>query len=137
VSAAAEAVDDGTVTGINVTPLVDIMLVLLIIFMVTAKLTQESELKLQLPKTAAAAAAATASLTVTLDEQGQLRLMNLPVDLNGLADTMRREAKANPGVRVTVAADGRMPYERVVEVLGAIRGAGVTRVALAAEKTGA
>jgi biopolymer transport protein ExbD len=136
VSAAAEAVDDGTVTGINVTPLVDIMLVLLIIFMVTARLTSESELKIQLPKAAAAGASATASLTVALDAKGELRLMDAPVDKAGLLASLSREAKGNPGVRVTVAADGRVPYQSVVEILGAIKKAGVTRVALAADKAG-
>ena len=136
-SAATEAVEDGTVTGINVTPLVDIMLVLLIIFMVTARLTAESELKIQLPKTATAASAATPSLTVNMDAAGALRLMQSPVDLNGLAASLQREAKANPGVRVTVAADGRLPYQRVVDILDSIRKAGVTRVALAGEHSGA
>ena len=135
-SAAAEAADDGMVSGINVTPLVDIMLVLLIIFMVTARLTQDAEVKIQLPKTAAASAAATASLAVSLDAAGGLRLMDAAVDLRGLSAALEREARANPGVRVSVAADGRVPYQRVVEALGVIRKAGVTRVALAAEKTG-
>ncbi|MDP3542574.1 MAG: biopolymer transporter ExbD [Elusimicrobiota bacterium] len=136
-SASLDAADDGTVTGINVTPLVDIMLVLLVVFMVTAHLTSGSELKIQLPKTAAAAATATPGLTVTVDEEGALRLMRSPVDLDGLISALRSEAAANPGVRVTVAADGRLPYQRVVDILDSIRKAGVTRVALAGEHSGA
>lgn len=136
-SAAIDATEDGTVTGINVTPLVDIMLVLLIVFMVTARLTAESELKIQLPKTATAASAATPALTVTMDAAGTLRLMRSPVDLNGLVAGLQREAKANPSVRVTVAADGRLPYQNVVDILDSIRKAGVTRVALAGENSGA
>lgn len=136
-SAPLDAADDGTVTGINVTPLVDIMLVLLVVFMVTAHLTAGSELKIQLPKTAVAAAAATPGLTVTVDAAGALRLMQSPVDLDALVFALRDEAKANPGVRVTVAADGRLPYQRVVDILDSIRRSGVTRVALAGEHSGA
>jgi biopolymer transport protein ExbD len=137
VSASAAEFDDGTVTGINVTPLVDIMMVLLIIFMVAAKITSESELKVQLPKTAAASPASARSLTVTLASDGSMKLMSADVDMNGLLATLEREAKANPGVRVSVAADEALPYKRVVEVLGAIQKAGVVRVGLAAERTGA
>jgi biopolymer transport protein ExbD len=125
---------DGTVTGINVTPLVDIMLVLLIIFMVTAHLTSEASVKINLPKAAVADASATASYTVTVDRKGDLRLMDDAVDLNGLKSSLAREAGRNPSVRVTLAADGSLPYRQVVSILDAIKSAGVTRVALAAEK---
>jgi biopolymer transport protein ExbD len=125
---------DGTVTGINVTPLVDIMLVLLIIFMVTAHLTSDAALRINLPKAAAADAAATAAFTVTADSKGALRLMGEVVDLNGLKSSLAREAARNPSVRVTLAADGSLPYRQVVSILDAIKSSGVTRVALAAEK---
>ncbi|HEX4048024.1 MAG TPA: biopolymer transporter ExbD [Elusimicrobiota bacterium] len=125
---------DGTVTGINVTPLVDIMLVLLIIFMVTARLTSDAALKINLPKSAAANAAPTAAFTVTADSKGVLRLMDDTVDLNGLKSTLAREAGRDPSVRVTLAADGGLPYRQIVAILDAIKAAGVTRVALAAEK---
>ncbi len=126
--------NDGVVTGINVTPLVDIMLVLLIVFMVTAHFVQDSGLKINLPKAAAGETAATAALTVTMDEKGTLRLMGTEVDLNGLKANLERESQMNPGVRVTVAADQDLPYRTIVGLLDTIKQAGVTRVALAAEK---
>jgi len=125
---------DGTVTGINVTPLVDIMLVLLIVFMVTAHFVSDSGIKVHLPRAAATEIEATRALTVTLDTGGGLLLMDNPVDLNGLKAALSRESKINPNVRVTLAADQDLPYKRVVEVLDAVKGAGVKRVALAAEK---
>ena len=129
--------DDGVVTGINVTPLVDVVLVLLIILMVTAQFTSNPELKINLPTAAAAeAASASAGLTVSLDRQSRIFLMKEEVDLNGLKDNLSREAKFNPGVRVTVAADGRISYEQVVRLLDAIKQSGVTRVALASEQRG-
>ncbi len=107
---------DGVVTGINVTPLVDIMLVLLIIFMVTAHLVSDSGIKINLPKAATTENSATAALTVSVDSSGQLHLMDNGVDLNGLKSNLAREAKINPGVRVTLAADGRLPYEQVIAI---------------------
>lgn len=127
--------DDGVVTGINVTPLVDVVLVLLIIFMVTAHFTSNGELKINLPKTAAAEAPPTAAgLIVSLDGEGRLFLMEEAVDLNGLKANLAREAELNPGVRVTLAADGGIHYQQVVGVLDAIKQSGVTRVSLASEQ---
>lgn len=127
--------DDGVVTGINVTPLVDVVLVLLIIFMVTAHFTSNGELKINLPKTAAAEASPTAAgLIVSLDGEGRLFLMEEAVDLNGLKANLAREAELNPGVRVTLAADGQIHYQQVVGVLDAIKQSGVTRVSLASER---
>ncbi|TAK07960.1 MAG: biopolymer transporter ExbD [Candidatus Manganitrophaceae bacterium] len=129
--------DDGVVTGINVTPLVDVVLVLLIIFMITAHLTSHGELKINLPRTAGAELSPTSTgLTVSLDGEGRLFLMEEAVDLNGLKANLAREAELNPGVRVTLAAEGRIPYQQVVKVLDTIKQSGVTRVALASEQSG-
>jgi biopolymer transport protein ExbD len=126
--------DQDVVTGINVTPLVDIMLVLLIVFMVTAHFVSDSGLKVNLPKAATSEVASTSSLTVTINDQGALHLMDESVDLNGLKANLEREARINPGVRVTLAADESLPYRRIVETLDLIKQAGVTRVALASQK---
>ncbi|HTA17528.1 MAG TPA: biopolymer transporter ExbD, partial [bacterium] len=76
--------DDELVQGINVTPLVDITLVLLIIFMVTATFVTEQGLKVTLPKAATAEMPPTPALTVTVGKGGQMRLMKLTVDMAGL-----------------------------------------------------
>ncbi len=133
-AAAQESELDGVVTGINVTPLVDIMLVLLIIFMVTAHFVSDSGVKINLPKAATSEVNATAALTVTLDKEGHIRLLDNEVDLNGLKANLARESSLNPGVRVNLAADGAIAYDQVVSVLDAIKQAGVTRVALQAER---
>lgn len=125
---------EGVVEGINVTPLVDIMLVLLVIFMATAHFVQESGLKVNLPKAAQTESSATPALTVQMDAAGALRLMDIDVDDNGLRANLEREAKINPGVRVTLAADEALAYRDVVRILDVIKSAGVTRVALASEK---
>lgn len=130
---AAQESDQDVVTGINVTPLVDIMLVLLIVFMVTAHFVQDSGVKVNLPK-AVTTEVATPSLMVTADENGSLHIMGNAVDLNGLKANLAREASINPGVRVTLAADQDLPYREIVKILDLIKQAGVTRVALAGEK---
>lgn len=132
--ASSQDYEQDVVTGINVTPLVDIMLVLLIIFMVTSHFIQDSGLKVNLPKAATTEAVVTPALTVTLDSKGSLRLMDSEVDLNGLKTNLQREAGMNPGVRVTLAADDRLPYRDIVAVLDLIKQAGVTRVALSTQK---
>lgn len=126
--------DDGVVTGINVTPLVDVVLVLLIVFMVTAHFSSNGELKVNLPKSPTAEASPAAGLIVSLDGDGRLFLMEETVDLNGLKANLAREVEMNPAVRVTLAADGRIHYQQVVGVLDAIKQSGVTRVALASEQ---
>lgn len=124
----------GLVTGINVTPLVDIMLVLLIVFMVTARFAGDAAIQVRLPTASSAEAAPTPSLTVTLDAKGGLFLLEEPVDENGLSANLEREARLNPGVRVTLAADQDLAYRKVVQTLDLIKRAGVTRVALASER---
>jgi biopolymer transport protein ExbD len=133
--AASQEPDQDVVTDINVTPLVDIMLVLLIIFMVTSHFIQDSGLKVNLPRAATTEAVVTPALTVTMDAKGELRLTENPVDANGLKANLAREAAANPGVRVTLAADEKLSYRDIVTVLDLIKQAGVTRVALSTQQS--
>jgi biopolymer transport protein ExbD len=123
-----------TVTEINVTPMVDITLVLLIIFMVTATFVSDSGIKIRLPKAASSEASGAASLKVTMGAKGELILMKDPVNEKTLKAALERAVRANPGIRVVVAADRGIPYGRVVGVLDIIKKAGVTRVGLATER---
>jgi biopolymer transport protein ExbD len=126
--------DEDLVTGINVTPLVDITLVLLIIFMVTATFVTEQGLKVDLPKAATTEASPTPALTVTLGADGRLRLMKLDVDLAGLRANLEHEVKLNPAVKVLFKAHKDLSYEKVAGVLDCIKASGVKRVALAMER---
>lgn len=132
--ASQDSSDDGMVTGINVTPLVDILLVLLIVFMVSAKFVDEAAIKVNLPKAAQSQIDATPALLVKVGADRSLSIMDTAMDENGLAATLVREAQANPGIRVTVAADESLSYRDVVRVLDLVKKAGVTRVALAADR---
>jgi biopolymer transport protein ExbD len=125
---------DDLVQGINVTPLVDITLVLLIVFMVTASFVSEQGLQVSLPKVATQENAPTPALTVSLDAKGALRIMRKDTDLEGLRKQMEVEVRANPAVKVLLKADKAATYESVAKVLDAIKLAGVNKVALAMDR---
>ncbi|MFH1260233.1 MAG: biopolymer transporter ExbD [Elusimicrobiota bacterium] len=131
---ADETNDEGMVTGINVTPMVDIMLVLLIIFMVTAHFVSDSGQKINLPKTSSVDAPAAAGLMVSINEKGELFIKKDRTDRQSLKFLLTQEAKHNPGVRVTLAADNKLSYQQVMTVLDLIKQAGVRRVALASQR---
>ena len=126
--------DDDIVQGINVTPLVDITLVLLIIFMVTATFVTEQGLKVTLPKAATAEMPPTPALTVTVGKGGQMRLMKLTVDMAGLKANLENEVKLDPNVKVLIKADKDLTYGEVAAVLDTVKSAGVDRCALAMDR---
>jgi biopolymer transport protein ExbD len=126
--------DDGTVTGINVTPMVDIMLVLLIVFMVTANFVSEQGLKISVPKTQDTETSTTVSLSVAVNEKGELLFKSARTTVENLKAALVREVSVNPNTRVTLAADSKLPYQQVINVLDVIKQAGITKVALATEK---
>jgi biopolymer transport protein TolR len=119
-------------SDINMTPLIDVMLVLLVIFMVTAPL-MASSLKLDLPQSAAAGNSdAPAFVALAIDEQGNLFLGEQRLDsaqAQGLIEARVREAALrNPATEVQLRADSRVPYGRVAELIGWVQGAGLTRI---------
>jgi biopolymer transport protein ExbD len=126
--------DDGTVTGINVTPMVDIMLVLLIVFMVTANFVSEQGLKINVPKTQDTETSTTVSLSVAVNDKGELLFKSAKTTADNLKAALTREVGVNPNTRVTLAADSKLSYQQVVNVLDIIKQAGVTKVALTTEK---
>lgn len=118
---------------INVTPLVDVMLVLVVILIVTAPLLA-SAIRLDLPRTGAARPAAGAvALSVTLDARGGLFLDDRPVAPEQLAQRFAQAARVNPETEVHLRADRSVPYGRVVEVMGAAQQAGLSRIGFVAE----
>ena len=115
-------------SAINVTPLVDVMLVLVVIFILTAPLLVSS-VKLELPKTDAAAPTdLTPSVSLVVDRTGQAYLDNQPVPLAELSQSLARTAALQPDTEVQLRADENAPYGKVIEVLGAAQKAGLTRI---------
>ncbi len=127
-----EASDDeeGGITGINITPLVDVTLVVLIIFMATAPLIARRAIKVDLPKAALHEKTETDALSVALDGARRLTLSGKAVTADQLKRALALAALADPGQAVTVAADHNLPYGEVTALLDDIRGAGVRKVGL-------
>ncbi len=122
---------------INVTPFVDVMLVLLIVFMVTAPLLTVS-VPVNLPKTQAPPAAAVDKkpLYVSVKENGSIYVQDTPVRLTDLVATLKATPDSNPDTRIMVRGDQKNTYGLMVEVLGMIANAGFTKIGLAAELPG-
>ena len=121
---------------INVTPLVDVMLVLVVIFIITAPLLASS-IRLDLPRTDAATPnEAPAFVTVVLDRSGGLFLDDRPTQAGELAEQLAQAARRNPDTEVQLRADRTIPYGRVVEVMGAAQKAGLNRIGFVAEPPG-
>jgi biopolymer transport protein TolR len=118
---------------INVTPLVDAMLVLLVIFLMTAPL-MSSALRLDLPTTEATPAPAPShNLSLSIDPQGLVFIDDKPVALQALPAVLAMQASADASVEVQLRADQTVPYGRVAEVMGLLQKAGLTKVALAVQ----
>ena len=115
---------------INVTPMVDVMLVLLVIFMVTAPLLTVG-VNVDLPKSKASVIAGQDEpLAVSVDEQGRVFLQDTELDLIALAPRLIAITGNNPEVRIFIRGDKAIDYGRVMEVMGAINAAGFKKVAL-------
>jgi biopolymer transport protein TolR len=122
---------------INVTPMVDVMLVLLIIFMVTAPL-MTSGVSVDLPKTNAQQLNSDSEpLTVSIKADGSIFLQDQAVDVGDLVTKLQASSKNNPDRRIFVRGDKDLAYGRIMEVMGTITQGGFTKVALLAEQTAA
>jgi biopolymer transport protein ExbD len=134
VAAEAREGDDEMITGINVTPMVDVVLVLLVIFIVTARLGAVPTVPHDLP-TAASAGETEAVFTVSVDAQGHLAADHRPVtDGEELARAARLALAAAPETRVVIEAAGDARHSDVIAAMDTLRGAGATKVAFAVRR---
>jgi biopolymer transport protein TolR len=120
-------------SDINVTPLVDVMLVLVVIFIITAPLLA-STIRLDLPATDAAKPAEAARfVTLVVDRSGQAFLNDRPVLPDELARDLAQTARQHPDTEVQLRADQAVPYGKVVEVMGVAQKAGLNRIGFVAD----
>ncbi len=131
--ASAPQDSEDAIFGINVTPLVDITLVLLIIFMATAHIIVHRSMSLSLPKVANAQTVPAQSIQILFEANKSLRLNNQPVTLQDLSINLGQMARLDPGLKVTLSADERVTWGDVASILDAIRGAGITHIATEVE----
>ena len=126
--------DGGVISGINVTPLVDITLVLLIIFMVTATYIVRQAIQVDLPRAANAGESTGTTLAVMLTKEGDIYLDGRKSDETGLRDAARNAAAKDKDTRVIISADKNALHGAVVHVLDLIKGEGIAKFAINIEK---
>jgi len=121
------------VSDINITPFVDVMLVLLVVFMVTAPMMTVA-VPVDLPKTQAHTVNQDKEpLVVSIDADGRVFLQDKVMKLEDLVPKLKAVSGANPDARIFVRGDKELPYGRIMEVMGTISSAGFTKVALVAD----
>ena len=123
--------DDGLIAGINVTPLVDVTLVLLIIFMVTARIIVSQGMPMDLPKSASGEALQTI-FAVELTADGKTRVDSEAVaDDEALTPLAKKAKSKNKDLRAVIRADKKVEHGRVIHVLDLLRRSGIAKIAFA------
>ena len=120
----------GIIAEINVTPLVDIMLVLLIIFMLTAHLIARQALEIELPRATQSTALPPAVLAIALKADGAIFLNDRPVTPDALRAAIRAQVARDPKTQAIIAGDKRVSHGRVVWVLDTVKSLGITQFAI-------
>jgi len=126
--------DEEGITGINVTPLVDITLVLLIIFMVTASYIVKETIEVELPRAAHGGETVQKTFAVQMTRDGKTFLNGVPVDDGALVAEVQRARSAGEDVQAIVGADKNATHGAVTHLLDVLKGAGVTKFAIQIEK---
>lgn len=125
---------DDEITGINVTPMVDIVLVLLIVFMVTANFIVRETVEVDLPHAANAGETVQGLLNIVLDKTGQLFADGAPVSEEVLSQSVADAVAKDPTTRAIISADQSLPYGRVMHLIDVVKGRGIAKFALNIEK---
>jgi biopolymer transport protein ExbD len=127
--------DDGLISGINVTPLVDVTLVLLVIFMVTAKIIVSQGMPMDLPKAAAGESLQTI-FSVELSADGRTRVDSEPVTNDDAIFPLAKTSQGrNKDLRAVIRADRKVEHGRVIHVLDLLKRAGIAKIAFAVSPT--
>ena len=126
--------DDEPIAAINIVPLVDIILVVLIIFMVTAPLVLKPVIDINLPKAASGTESAPSPLNIAIGSGGQISLNGQPSTLADVTAFVAKTIKNKPETAAILQADKTITLERLSEIIDVVKMAGVKKVAFAIEK---
>ena len=125
--------DEDSIAQINITPLVDVMLVLLVIFMVTAPMMQQG-IGVELPRVAAQPLnSEVEQLAVVISRDGRVQLNNTSLGVDELNQKLSAIVQSQPDCKVALRADKNVPYGQLAEVMAAIRNAGVKKIGMVTE----
>jgi biopolymer transport protein ExbD len=122
------------IVGINVTPLVDVVLVLLIIMMVSATYIVSQSLKVELPKTASSDETVSKTYVVTITKEGRYLFNDVPVERDGLAQKLRDAKRAGRDPHLVITADRAAMHGHVVGVIDVAKVEGITKFAINVER---
>lgn len=125
---------DDAIADINVVPLVDIILVVLIIFMVTAPMIMKPSLNVNLPKAASGEKSTQTLLNFTISVNGSVSLNGSAVDEGTIQSKAKEAATQNPDIQAVIAADKDVPHGTVVHILDLIKLSGVKRFAISIDQ---
>jgi biopolymer transport protein ExbD len=129
--------NDEEITGINITPMVDVMLVLLVIFMVTANFIVRETVEVDLPKAANGGETVQGLVNVVLDKDGKLFFDGAEVDEPGLVAKVRESLAKDKETRAIISADQSLDYGRVMRLIDVVKGEGIAKFALNIQKSAA
>lgn len=126
--------EDDLISGINVTPLVDVVLVLLIIFMVTATYIVRASIEVDLPRAAHGGDSVGTLLSIVVSRGGEVFLDGVALDEDALVRATREAVARDADARVVISADRGALHGAVVRVIDLVKGAGATRFAIHVER---
>lgn len=126
--------DEGAISEINVVPLVDIILVVLIIFMVTAPMIMRPSIPVNLPKASSGESAEKTPFTITMSGDGRIFLNNKETDLAGILSAAQTEVSKNPEIQAIISADKDVAHGKVVSVMDTVKQGGVKKFAISIDK---
>lgn len=127
--------DDEGMNDINITPLVDVMLVLLVIFLVASVYIVKDAVEVDLPKAAKTSDAVETTVSIVVDKHGSLYLNGQPATENSIAVACQSLASTNPDAQAIIAADNEVKHGYVVKVIDIVRTNGLSRFAINVKKT--
>ncbi len=125
---------DEPLAEINVVPLVDVILVVLIIFMVTAPLFMKPAINVNLPKAASGEQTAPSKLSLSIDIKGQLYLNGAVSSEEEIKSKVTAELAKNPDVQAVISADQEVAHGKVVKIIDLVKGLGVKKFAISTDK---
>lgn len=126
--------DDEPIAAINVTPFVDIILVVLIIFMVTTPIIMKPSINVNLPKAASGEQTSPTQLNIGIASDGKIMLNGAPIDEASLALAAKEILAKKPDIQALISADKDVSHGRVISILDTVKSAGITRFAISIEK---
>jgi biopolymer transport protein ExbD len=124
---------DEMIVGINVTPLVDVVLVLLVIFMIAAPVIYQSSIKVELPRAASGEKSEHITLRFSMLESGELKLGNDPITMEQIPVVVKKALEQDPTANAMIAADRNLRHGTVITLIDAIKTNGMRQLGIAVD----